>query len=359
MLCGGYTVNVCEKTQSRDIFYGQVIAGMRRMVALLLAALMAAAVLAACAPTPAPVPLAQAPPQQVLPIAQLSAQQAPMPVTQSAAASAAAFAIPMPVASGVNVSRNNNGEIDFSNASDGYVMARFTRQTAASVRVIIVGPNGAQYQYFLNTNGRWEVFPLSVGNGQYTISIFEQISGNRFAQVNSVTINVTMPDPLAPFLRPNQFVNFNQDSRAVTLAGELTRGSTSTLDRVSRIYNWVIRNISYDFDLARNVRSGFVPNIDQTIERGRGICFCYSSVMTAMLRSQGIPTRLVIGYAGTVYHAWISVWTPESGWINNVIWFDGRTWRLMDPTFAATGNQSPEVMQFIGTGANYRPMFFH
>ena len=317
------------------MLYWQVIVGMRRTIAILLAVLMAVSALAACAPTFAMVPSTQAPVQQ------------------------AASALPMPVASGLHVSRNNNGEIDFSNTSDGYVMARFTRQTTASVRVIVVGPGGTQYQYFLNTNGRWEVFPLSHGNGQYTISIFEQISGDRFAQVVSVTVNVTMPDPFAPFLRPNQFVNFNQNSRVVTLAAEITRGSTSVLDSVGRVYNWVIRNISYDYELARNVRSGFVPNIDQTIEKGKGICFCYASVMTAMLRSQGVPTRLVIGYAGTVYHAWISVYSPESGWINNVIWFDGRTWRLMDPTFASTGNQSPEVMQFIGTGTNYKAMFIH
>jgi transglutaminase/protease-like cytokinesis protein 3 len=78
-----------------------------------------------------------------------------------------------------------------------------------------------------------------------------------------------------------------------------------------------------------------------------------------MLRSQGIPTRLVLGYVGDVYHAWISVHTPDTGWINNIIQFDGKDWRLMDPTFAATGNQGNEVMQFIGTGANHKPAFIH
>ena len=34
--------------------------------------------------------------------------------------------------------------------------------------------------------------------------------------------------------------------------------------------------------------------------------------MTGMLRSQGIPSKLVVGYAGTAYHAWISVWTEET-----------------------------------------------
>ena len=59
--------------------------------------------------------------------------------------------------------------------------------------------------------------------------------------------------------------------------------------------------------------------------------------MTGMLRSQGIPCKLVIGYAGTVYHAWISVWSEDTGWIDSAIYFNGTTWQRMDPTFASTG----------------------
>ncbi len=35
--------------------------------------------------------------------------------------------------------------------------------------------------------------------------------------------------------------------------------------------------------------------------------------MTAMLRSQGIPTKLEIGYSGEAYHAWISTWIDGVG----------------------------------------------
>ncbi|MCL2616146.1 MAG: transglutaminase-like domain-containing protein [Defluviitaleaceae bacterium] len=264
-----------------------------------------------------------------------------------------------PTASGVNVRRNDKAEIDYSNARYGYVMVRFMERTTSSVRVLITGPSNVQYQYRLNTDGRWEVFPLSDGNGQYSIGVFEQVSGNRFATANSININVALVDEFAPFLRPNQFVNFNRNSRVVSLATELTRGSTSVIDTVSRVYNYVIENIEYDFELARTVTSGYVPDIDRVLQRGKGICFDYAAVMTAMLRSQGIPTKLVIGYAGDVFHAWISVHSPETGWINNIIQFDGRTWQLMDPTFAATANQSAEAMRFIGDGTNHNPTHFH
>jgi len=269
------------------------------------------------------------------------------------------FEIPMPVASGTRVSRNNNAEIDYSNVRDGYVMVRFLQRTNLAVRVIITGPGDTRYQYNLNTDGRWEVFPLTSGNGQYSISVFTQVEGSRFALAHRVNVNVTLVNEFAPFLRPNQFVNFNRTSRVVTVAADVTRGSTNVIDSISRVFNFVVDNIEYDFELAANVRSGYVPNLDQVLQRRRGICFDYASLMTAMLRSQGIPTQLVIGYVGTVFHAWISVYSTETGWINDAIWFDGAAWRIMDPTFASTANSGAEAARFVGTGANHRATQFH
>ncbi|MCL2840033.1 MAG: transglutaminase-like domain-containing protein [Defluviitaleaceae bacterium] len=272
---------------------------------------------------------------------------------------ASGFEIPIPVASGVSVSSTATAEIDYSNARDGYVMARFTGTASAQARVMITTPRGVQYQYRLNTNGTWEVFPLSGGNGEYTIGVFEPVEGNRFAVANRITINVILANEFAPFLRPNQFVNFNRNSSVVTLANRLAQGSSSTLETVGIVYQYVIDNIEYDFQLAATVQSGYVPDLEEVLRRRRGICFDFASLMTAMLRSQGIPTQLVIGYVGDVFHAWISVHTPETGWINNIISFDGRTWQIMDPTFAATSNQSEEFLNLIGDGQSHQPTNLH
>jgi hypothetical protein len=269
------------------------------------------------------------------------------------------YTIPVATASGISVHRNSKAEIDFSNASDGYIMVRFLAQINTSVRVLITGPDGIQYQYHITTPNRWEVFTLTGGNGQYIIGVFEQVEGNRFANVISTNINVTITDEFAPFLRPNQFVNFNRSSAAVTEAARLVRGSTSVIESVSRVYNFVIENIEYDTVLAQNIRSGYIPDIDAVLESGRGICFDYAALMTAMLRSQGIPTKLVIGNVGDLRHAWISVHSEETGWINNIIFFDGIEWRIMDPTFAANSNQSGNVMRFIGDGTNHRSTHYH
>ena len=85
----------------------------------------------------------------------------------------------------------------------------------------------------------------------------------------------------------------------------------------------------------------------------KGICFDYASLMAGMLRSQGVPCKLVVGYAGTAYHAWISVWSAETGWVDGAIYFDGSVWQRMDPTFASSSKGSEAIMQYIGDGKNY------
>ncbi|MCL2753874.1 MAG: transglutaminase-like domain-containing protein, partial [Defluviitaleaceae bacterium] len=197
------------------------------------------------------------------------------------------------------------------------------------------------------------------GNGRYVVRVLEAVGGGRFAVANTVNIDLTLTNEFAPFLRPNQFVNFDARSTVVALAAELVFDSNNVLESVQSVYNWVVENITYDTELARTVQSGYVPDLERVLEIRRGICFDYASLMTAMLRSQGIPTRLVIGYVGDVRHAWISVYSEGSGWINNVIQFNGNTWRIMDPTFSSTGNQSEEVRNFVGTGANHKQTHVH
>jgi len=67
----------------------------------------------------------------------------------------------------------------------------------------------------------------------------------------------------------------------------------------------------------------------------------------------------VVGYAGGAYHAWISVWSEETGWIDGAIYFDGSTWQRMDPTFASSGKQSAAIMAYIGDGSNYSAKYFY
>jgi len=265
----------------------------------------------------------------------------------------------LPVASGTDVRKNAKAEIDVSNMKDGYVMIKYLGGNNANLRVLITGPSKVQYTYHLKSDATFEVFPLSDGNGAYNIGVYRNVSGNQFSTEFTTSISVTLKDAFAPFILPNQYVNYNANTLAVKKAAELVAPGDATLKKVEKIYNHVVNNFTYDKELAATVKSGYVPNLDRVWNARKGICFDYASVTAAMLRSQNIPTKLVVGYAGTVYHAWISVWTPETGWVEGVIFFDGKDWKLMDPTYASSSNSSDSVMQFIGDGKNYATRFLY
>lgn len=259
-----------------------------------------------------------------------------------------------PVASGSVTYGNGRATIDASNTSNGYVMIKYT---GGQSRIKIQIAKSTTYTYDLNARNTYEVFPFTEGNGTYSIKIFENVSGNQYAQVMSQNISVSLADEFAPFLTPNQYVNFSNGSAAVNKGAELAASAADEIGVVTNVYNYVINNITYDTAKAASVQSGYLPNVDQVLAQKTGICFDYAALMTAMLRSQDIPTKLIIGYSGGLYHAWVNVYIDNIGWVDNFIYFDGHNWSLMDPTFASSGGQSESIKQYIGNGSNYQAKY--
>ena len=267
----------------------------------------------------------------------------------------------MPVASGTHIEKNDKAIIDYSNTADGYVMIKWLKDTTKQLRVQVTGPSGITYTYLLFPNGDFIVVPLSDGNGTYEVRVFEQVTDDKYALANSLTTNVSLKDEFAPFLRPNQYVNFDENSDIVKKAASLVSKGDTLLEKIAAIYEFVITTLTYDTKFAEEVIAGmhknYIPVLDDVLARRYGVCLDYAALMTGMLRSQGIPTKLVEGYAGEVHHAWINVHSEETGWIDQVIFFDGENWMMMDPTFAASAGSSTNLAAFIGDGGNYSVMF--
>ena len=264
-----------------------------------------------------------------------------------------------PVASGTLVLSNEKAVIDVSNSKDGYIMAASKGKTDKKLKLRITGPNKTVYTYNLNGEGRYETFPLSDGEGKYTVAVYENISGNKYATAYSTTLTVMLTDEYAPYLRANQYVNYTADSEAVKKAAELVKDKKTDIEKIAAVYHYTVTSLTYDKEKAKTVQSGYLPNVDTVLAEQKGICFDYAALMTAMLRSQGIPTRLVVGYAGDVYHAWINTFIPEKGWVEGIIYFDGETWKLMDPTFASSAKQSKQIMEYIGNTQNYTVKYLY
>lgn len=233
---------------------------------------------------------------------------------------------------------NESVIIDTSNKEEGYIMVSYTG-SCSKVKFQLTGPNDITYTY--NLHGGYEAFPLTAGNGNYQMSVFENIEGTSYSTLFSQNLEVTITDEFKPFLYANQYVDFRADSATVALGEELAYSADNDLDVVENVYNYIISNFTYDYDKAKTVPKGYLPVIDEILEIKTGICFDYAAVMAAMLRTQNIPTRLEVGYMEEEYHAWISIYIEEQGWINGIIEFNGTEWELMDPTFAS-GSKKPQ-----------------
>jgi transglutaminase/protease-like cytokinesis protein 3 len=248
-----------------------------------------------------------------------------------------------------NIYEGTKSEIDASQSEDGYIKIKYLKETTKKLKVIIE-KGTEKYTYDLNNEGKYDTYPLQMGDGKYKVSVFENLSDNKYATKQTVTISVKLKDENAPFLVSNQLINYTDDSETIKKAEELTEGKDSDFDKIDVIYDYIISNIAYDNEKAKTVKSGYLPSLDEILKSNKGICFDYASIMAAMLRSQKIPAKLVTGYSSNlnVFHAWNEVYTDETGWIKlNEMYFDGNQWKLMDSTIASSAKQSnsPKVME--------------
>lgn len=264
-----------------------------------------------------------------------------------------------PTSPGTQTAMGQSGAVDYSNAAQGYVSARYT---GSSPKVKLrISANGGEYNHDVDPNGATEYYPLSFGSGSYTVTLFEQIpSTGRYAQVAQALFDVSLNSELSPFLCPNRYVNYDQSSDAVYKAAELCAGKTSAIDKIAAVFTWVSENVSYDYNLAATVTTGYVPYPDSTLSKRTGICFDYASLMAAMLRSQSVPTRLVIGNASPdIYHAWNEVYTEETGWITPELMLKNAGYNIVDATFYSSSPNKAQIADYISNGANYAVRYYY
>ena len=261
-----------------------------------------------------------------------------------------------PMASGLREERCDAAVVDYSNAEDGYIMVRYLEQTDRRLKVLLKGPS-TTYNYNLSPD-QWTILPLSDGDGSHQAGIYRNTDGSKYACVMIAHFDVILKDEFAPFLRPNQYVNYLDAPESMKMGATLCAGMTDPLEKVAAVYDYVVENLTYDDEKAATVKSGYLPVLDEVLAAKKGICFDYAALMTAMLRAQEVPCKLVVGYAGSIYHAWISVWTEEDGWIDGIIFFDGHIWKRMDPTFASSSEDMAQTLDYIEHG-NYTAKYLY
>ncbi len=114
----------------------------------------------------------------------------------------------------------------------------------------------------------------------------------------------------------------------LALAEELTASYDNPYDKAIAVQNYLRESITYNDQIEAPPDN--VDPVHYTLFVSKeGYCNYYASAMAVMLRSQGVPTRVVSGYAQGTYdeeshvyrvrasnaHTWVEVYFPSYGWI--------------------------------------------
>jgi transglutaminase-like putative cysteine protease len=132
-------------------------------------------------------------------------------------------------------------------------------------------------------------------------------------------------------------------------AAAVTANASTPYDRAVAIERYLERTKSYSLDVDDpdgSIADSFLFEMDA------GYCTYYATTMVAMLRSQGVPARFVVGYTtgervgdgeyvvrGLDSHAWVQVYFPDVGWVR------------FDPTPAAP-REAAEQRQIVEAEAD-------
>lgn len=208
-----------------------------------------------------------------------------------------------------NISENNDNQIII--ASEKY---------GSNMRAMIEKGN-EKYHYSLNN--KIEKLPLQLGNGDYTVKILENKSGNLYKVVEKETVK-TKNNGIDVYLSSSQPVYWENQDKLIQLRKDLMDGLNTDKEKVEAAYKYIVENIKYDNNKINTISTDYVPDLNTIITKQEGICYDYAALFAGILRSEGIHTKLVKGYKSdiTAYHAW------------NEVLIDG-SWLIIDTTYDA------------------------
>jgi hypothetical protein len=147
------------------------------------------------------------------------------------------------------------------------------------------------------------------------------------------------PSGLLKYTQPQQFWDSN-NPEIRQLSQSLYNKEDSYDKNALEIYTYIVKNIKYDFDGAKDGIVSQRKGALQTLKDKKGLCLDFTDLYIALARSVGIPAREVDGYAysknlittpvlqdigdSDFLHSWVQYYSPQNGWIS------------IDPTWGAT-----------------------
>jgi protein-glutamine gamma-glutamyltransferase len=135
-----------------------------------------------------------------------------------------------------------------------------------------------------------------------------------------------VPEPLPMEARLELLRLPRIDRRIQRLARDMAAGATTESAEARQIENRLRNDYGYTLDLPSAAVADPLANF--LFVRKKGHCEYFASAMAVMLRSMGIPSRVVTGFQSGVYnpmtgwqvvrasdaHSWVEAWISDRGW---------------------------------------------
>ncbi|MCS6951787.1 MAG: DUF3488 and transglutaminase-like domain-containing protein [Bryobacterales bacterium] len=148
------------------------------------------------------------------------------------------------------------------------------------------------------------------------------------------------------------------DPRIERLARDITRGVDTDEAKARALETYLRTRYQYALELPEQ-KSGD-PLADFLFRRRKGHCEYFASAMAVMLRTLGIPSRVVTGFYSAAYnpgsewhivrssdaHSWVEAWIPERGWVT------------FDPTPAAPSRRASALWARLSFYLDAAEMFW-
>ena len=136
-----------------------------------------------------------------------------------------------------------------------------------------------------------------------------------------------VPEPLDPALRPQLLYHPPQSERLEQWVAERTAAAKTPLEKARLLESYLRTKFTYRIGTPELSRMS--PVDDFVFNRREGHCERFAAALALMLRMEGIPSRVVIGYLATERnifsgrlqvrfrdaHSWTEAWIEGEGWV--------------------------------------------
>ena len=183
----------------------------------------------------------------------------------------------------------------------------------------------------LALQGNYRAVTMDTGGAVYNIDADHLITSYE------ATSNIAQPGPAELRLASADFppeiqLNYLQlptlDPRIPQLADQISSRAPNNYEKAILLERYLRTHFEYSLQLVRAPRQDPLANF--LFERKRGHCEYFASAMAVMLRTLGIPSRVVNGFRGGEFnditaqylirardaHSWVEAYFPGYGWVD-------------------------------------------